>query len=139
MYQCFTQDLQIDISKNFDKVNEKELMQYLRVLTKFRNVCAHNDRLFSFTTKDDIPDTVIHAKLKIVKKGTQYIYGKRDLFSMVIAFRYLLEKEDFNAFKRSLSKTIDNFISQTNNVSYCELLHEMGFPETWKKVSSFKI
>jgi len=139
MYQCFTQDLQIDISKNFENVNEKELMQYLRVLTKFRNVCAHNERLFSFITKDDIPDTVIHAKMKIAKKGTQYVYGKKDLYSAVIAFRYLLQKEDFYKFKRLLSRTIDTFITQTSNVTMNELLHEMGFPESWKKVSSFKV
>jgi len=139
MFQCYTQDLQISICKNFDNINEKELVQYLKVLTKFRNVCAHNDRLFTYTTKDDIPDTVIHAKMKIAKKGTQYIYGKKDLYSVVIAFRYLLQKEDFYKFKRLLSKTIDSFIAQTSNVTKNELLHEMGFPESWKKVSSFKV
>ena len=65
MYQCFTQDLQIKISKNFYNVNEKELAQYLKVLAKFRNVCAHNDRLFSFKTKDDIPDTILHLKMGV--------------------------------------------------------------------------
>ena len=69
MYHCFPQRMQAEVSKNFEKVNEKELMQYLRVLTKFRNVCAHNDRLFSFVTKDDIPDTALHFKLNIAKKG----------------------------------------------------------------------
>ncbi|MCL2662353.1 MAG: Abi family protein [Oscillospiraceae bacterium] len=139
MYQCFTQDIQIDISKNFCNVNEKELAQFLRSMAKFRNICAHNDRLFSYANKDDIPDTVIHAKLGIVKKGTQYIYGKRDLFSMVVAFRYLLEKEDFYVFKRQMSRIIDRFVSLSNNVSHNVLLHEMGFPANWKKVSSFKI
>ncbi|MDR2599431.1 MAG: Abi family protein, partial [Oscillospiraceae bacterium] len=52
MYQCVTQDLQVKVSKNYVSVNEKELIQYLKVLTKFRNVCAHGDRLFTFTTKD---------------------------------------------------------------------------------------
>jgi abortive infection bacteriophage resistance protein len=139
MYQCFTQDLRIKISKNFDKVNEKELVQYLKVLTKFRNVCAHNDRLFSFTTKDDIPDTTLHSKLGIAKKGTQYIHGKRDLFSVVIAFRYLLQKKDFIDFKSVLGKTIDRFIAQTTHVTYNDLLLEMGFPANWKKISSYKI
>ena len=37
-----TPNLQTKVSKNFDKINEKELLQYLQVLTKFRNVCAHN-------------------------------------------------------------------------------------------------
>jgi len=78
MYRYLPQKIQIPISKNFDKVNEKELLQYLQVLTKFRNVCAHNERLFSYKTKNDIPDTNLHLKLRIPKKGTQYIYGKND-------------------------------------------------------------
>jgi len=139
MYQCFSNDLRVKISKNYPNVNEKELVQYLKVLTKFRNVCAHNDRLFSFTTKDDIPNTILHSKLTIPIKGVQYIYGKKDLFAVVIAFRYLLQKESFLLFKKSLSKITDNFISQTSRVSYSELLHEMGFPQNWKKVSSYKI
>ena len=120
---------------SYDKVNEKELVQYLKVLTKFRNICAHNDRLFSFTTKDDIPDTTLHSKLSIAKKGTQYIYGKRDLFSVVIAFRYLLRKDDFSTFKSILGKTIDQFISQTTHVTDADLLFEMGFPANWKRIS----
>jgi len=138
MYQCFSPNLRMKISKDFEKVNEKELMNYLRVLTKFRNVCAHNDRLFSYMTKDDIPDTVLHSKLKIAKKGAQYVYGKRDLFSVVIAFRYLLQKKEFYAFKRVLGKIIDGFIAQTTHVTYNELLHEMGFPANWKKISQYR-
>jgi len=139
MYQCFTQDLKVKVSKNYISVNEKELVQYLKVLTKYRNVCAHSDRLFSFITKDDIPDTAIHAKLGIAKRGRQYIYGKRDLFSVVIAFRYLLQKEEFILFKRTLSREINGFISKTNQITKQELLHEMGFPNNWTKITSYKI
>lgn len=98
-YALTTPDLRVKISKNFDGVNEKQLGQYLKVITKFRNVCAHNERLFSYQTKNDIPDTVLHRKLSIPKRGTQYLYGKRDLFALVIAFRYLLPSEDFKKFK----------------------------------------
>lgn len=45
-YALLTSDLRTKISKNFDNVNEKQLRQYLKVITKFRNVCAHNERLF---------------------------------------------------------------------------------------------
>ena len=32
----------------------------LAVMTKFRNVCAHSDRLFDFRTKDALCDMKIH-------------------------------------------------------------------------------
>ena len=92
-YSYTTQDLKVKISKNFDKVNEKQLEQYLTVITKFRNVCAHNERLYSYKTRNDIPNTTIHQKLGISKNGSQYVCGKHDLFALVIAFRYLLPDE----------------------------------------------
>jgi abortive infection bacteriophage resistance protein len=139
MYQYLPQKLRISISKNFDKTNEKELFQYLRVLTKFRNVCAHNERLFSYRTRDNIPDTTIHAKLGILKKGSQFTCGKNDLYSVVIAFRFLLEREDFKHFKNRLGRTIEQFVSKTTNITEGELLVEMGFPKNWKKISAYKI
>lgn len=64
-YGLVTSDIRVKISKNFSGVNEKQLEQYLKVITKFRNVCAHNERLFSYQTRNDIPDTALHKKLSI--------------------------------------------------------------------------
>lgn len=36
------------------------------------------------------------------------MYGKNDLFAVVIAFRYLLSTEDFSAFKQKLTIEITN-------------------------------
>ena len=140
MYQYLQQSLQVKISKEYASVNENDLMRYLRVLTKFRNVCAHGERLYSYKLrKEDIPDTTIHAKLKIPKKGKQYIYGKKDLFCVVIAFRFLLKKSDFKLFKRRLVAILNHFIASTNHVNKNDLLTKMGFPENWKRISSYKI
>lgn len=63
MYFFFPLGLQSKVSKNFAHVNEKQLGQFLTVMTKFRNVCAHNERLFSYRSKDAIPDMALHSKL----------------------------------------------------------------------------
>ena len=139
MYIFLTSDLQTKVSKNFLHVNEKQLRQYLTVLTKFRNVCAHNERLFSYRTKDTIPDTILHQKLCISKTGNAYILGKRDLFAMVIAFRYLLSPNEFHTFKKSLTQCIDKLLKATNHIAEDELLNAMGFPLNWKKISTYKI
>lgn len=64
-YKFTTQDIQSKVARNFEKVNQKQLEQYLGVMTKFRNVCAHGERLYSYKTRDDIPDTALHQKLEI--------------------------------------------------------------------------
>ncbi len=137
-YSLMTSDLKVKVSKNFARVNEKQLEQYLSVITKFRNVCAHNERLFSYQTRNDIPNTPLHKSLGIPQKGTQYISGKRDLFSVVIAFRYLLSNEDFKKFKQSLSKILDHYFASSNAISECSLYEQMGFPANWKSINAYK-
>ena len=139
MYFFFPFDLQSKVSKNFAHVNEKQLGQFLAVMTKFRNVCAHNERLFSYRSKDAIPDMELHAKLGIPKGRGLYQCGKNDLFAVVIAFRYLLPKQEFLVFKRALTTRIDNFLKSTTHISEEELLHAMGFPVNWKKISLYRI
>ena len=137
-YQYTTPDIQTKISKNFENVNEKQLSQYLSVITKFRNVCAHGERLFSYQTKDYIPDTVLHHKLGIPKKGSLYAHGKNDLFALVIAFRYLLPNTEFRKFKRQLIPEINHYLASSTALTEHALYQYMGFPVNWKKISSYK-
>lgn len=139
MYFFFPFDLQSKVSKNFYHVNEKQLGQFLSVMTKFRNVCAHNERLFSYRSKDSIPDTVLHTKLEIKKKQSLYLNGKNDLFAIVISFRYLLPPEEFLQFKRTLAFKMEELLRSTPHISEKELLGAMGFPENWKKITRYRI
>lgn len=136
--QYTTSDIQTKISLNFTHVNENQLVKFLKVLTKFRNVCAHGERLFSFQTKDDIPDTPLHQKLDIPKKGNFYICGKHDMFALVISLRYLLPSGDFLRFKAQLITTINRFLSSSSALPEQALYRYMGFPENWKKISRYK-
>jgi len=137
-YALTTSDIQVKISKNFASVNEKQLEQYLSVITKFRNVCAHNERLFSYKTRNDIPDTVLHRKLNIPRQGSQFIYGKKDLFAIVISFRYLLSPEDFRKFKQSLAKIIRHYFNSSSALTENSLYKLMGFPPNWNKISAYR-
>ena len=120
-------------------MNERELEQYLKVLVLYRNVCAHNERLFSHKVYSEIPNTVLHQKLGIAQKGSQYVYGKKDLFSVVIAFRYLLPKEEFIIFKRELGRQIEKYLKQSQRINEIKLLGIMGFPQNWKMITRYKV
>lgn len=139
LYALSKHSVRSKVSHNFVHVNEKELEQYLKVLVMFRNMCAHNERLFSSYAHSEIPNTILHSKLKIPKAGEQYIYGKRDLFSLVISFRYLLPKEDFLAFKKALVDMIAQYLKSSNGLGETELLKYMGFPVNWKSITRYKI
>ncbi|MCC8079552.1 MAG: Abi family protein [Oscillospiraceae bacterium] len=139
MYSFLTFNVQSKISSHFTSVNEKELGQYLKALTHFRNVCAHNERLYSYRCRVSIPDTLLHKKLGIPQKGTQYIMGKTDLFSVVIAFRFLLSKSDFANFKKQLSSLISSTVKSSHILTESILLNAMGFPENWSAITRYKI
>lgn len=139
MYKVFPQSLQSKICKNFGIINQKQMEQFLSVLTKFRNVCAHSERLFTYRTRDTISDLPLHRKLSIPMQGSQYQYGKNDLFAVVIAFRYLLPDKDFRLFKKRLAKSIDDVSEKLIHIEHTDLLEKMGFPENWKNITRYRL
>lgn len=138
-YALLPFQIQSNISKEYPNVNEKCLEQYLKIFTLFRNVCAHNERLYSFRIQIDFPDTPLHDKLGIAKKGNQYLLGKRDLFGLVIAFRYVLSTQNFLVFKRSLIRILNQYMKSSSQISESALLSMMGFPVNWKNITHYHI
>lgn len=139
MYSLSKPKVQTRVSNEFQGVNEHQLSQMLQVLTSYRNVCAHGDRLFSYRcSRYEIPDLLLHQKLAIPQKGTQYIYGKRDFFALILCFRYLLPHKEFLQFKKCLIALIEKVVSENHQVSRDKLLQLMGMPQNWKKITAFK-
>lgn len=137
-YQYMTNDLQVKVSKAYANYTEKQLHQFITIIAKYRNVCAHGERLFNFKTTDMIPDTVLHSKLSIPKKKNLYIYGKNDLFAVVISLRYLIRDDEFKSFKHSLSLLIKRVLINCPHLTEAQLLNEMGFPPKWDKIMRYK-
>ena len=138
MYMLLPQDIQIKVSRNYQCINEKQMVSILAVLVKFRNVCAHGERLFTYRTADSIPDLPIHIKLKIAQKGSQYVNGKNDLFSVVIALRYMLNDQWYKEFIKELKALIDKYLKKHDSISEQELYEKMGFPENWRKITGYR-
>ena len=126
--------MQFKVSKEFDGLSEKQVMQILNVVTKFRNVCANNERLFSYKTKNSIPNLKVHKYLNIKLKGNAYSKGIRDLVSIVISLKHLLPVADFDKFKSSLLNMIDYFDETSTTVKKEKILDAMGFPANWMDV-----
>lgn len=113
-------------------------MNFLTILTQFRNVCAHGERLFTHHTQIAIPTMVLHKKLKLPQKGKEYTLGKHDLFAVVIVMRYMLPNDWFKSFKRELAGVIKKYINKSKYFSEKQLLEFMGFPENWKGITRYK-
>lgn len=139
LYACLQDDIKSKIAKEYAYVNESEIEAMLRSLTKFRNLCAHGERLFNDRIGDAIPNTNIHEKLEIEIINGQYKYGKNDLFSVLITCKYLLPKKDFSQLKRKLEKLIQSFFYRPDSFLKAEnILAKMGFPLNWSKITRYK-
>lgn len=138
MYELLQSPMQDKISSEYSGLNTADLSQTMKFLTKFRNICAHGNRLYNYKSNEDLPDLKMHERLEIPKHGAQYKFGKKDLFGVVIACRYLLSKPDFRMFKGELDKAITSYINSTSFLNESEILNEMGFPSNWKKISRFR-
>lgn len=138
MYQYATTDIRTKISKNFQNISEKQLHQFINIVGKCRNVCAHGERLFSFKINETIPDTPLHQRLQISKINNHYVYGKQDLFAVVIALFYLISNDEFKQFKTTLSKLIKTVLKQCPHLTEEQLLNSMGFPVNWNKISRYR-
>lgn len=138
-YQYMPNEIQVKVSKHFPGYSEKQLHQFITIVAKCRNVCAHGERLYNFRTSDTIPDTLLHKKLHIPLKKDSYLLGKHDLFAVTLALRYLIGNEEFKMFKASLTHLIHRVLKQCPHIAQTQLFKEMGFPENWGKICRYKI
>lgn len=139
-YSVLKHRQQSAISKAYDNVSERSLGKYLGCLTLFRNVCAHNERLFSHNiTQREFPDTSIHRKMNLPMRGGMYTIGKHDYFGLVIAFRYLLRRDEFLKYKQSLKKLIAQYCKKSKRLTMNDLLKQMGMPANWETITRYRL
>lgn len=138
IFEFLPQKMQSLICQDFGNIKKNDMIKYLKVLTLYRNVCAHNERLFSHHTYSSIPDTLIHKKLNIPKHHSKYICGKNDLFCVVITFRHLLPRADFLVFKKHLMHIFNQYKKKNSNLKLDKLYEYMGFPSNWKHITKFR-
>lgn len=122
---------QKEIAKEFSVDNEN-LSVFLPILSNYRNLCAHEDILFEHRTQKFIPDNKYHERLNIPRINDEYIYGKGDLFSVVIIFKYMLSKDDFRMFVNEVSYELDKLAGKLETISIDRVYDRMGFPTNYK-------
>lgn len=130
-------DMQAKISRNFEGINESQLSKILIVLTGFRNVCAHGERLYCYHTKQAIPNLALHRKLNLPKPKQEYLCGKHDLFAVFLSMRYLLPNDWFLMLKKELIKMLEQYLKKTSCFTEKQVLQFMGFPENWKSITRY--
>lgn len=106
------------ISKEF-KISDKLLKQILKNITMIRNICAHNDRLFSF-----------HSKFFLTFKDIDSNYINKDnstnLFMIMKSMQILLDEEKRIEFEKLINTEIDKLKNKIKSVNINIILYLMG-------------
>ena len=124
---------QNSISRKYN-LRIQEFRIILHNLTLIRNICAHDEKLYDVKMKNRISSTIYHKKLKIANKNGNYQYATRDLFSIIIALKLLLEKEQFNRFYTEIIKSIEKLKEELYTIQINKAMYKMGFPKDYKKL-----
>lgn len=133
LYSILKANDQYEIAEIYH-VKPDDLTVYLAILSNFRNLCAHEDILYDHKTKRIIGDTIYHKKLNIPQEEGEYIYGKNDLFAVIIILKQLLTKDDFRCMFNEICYEIDYLEGKIDVIPIMSILNQIGFPENYRDI-----
>ena len=117
LYAMLKQSDRQSISKNF-KLSDKVLKQIIVNMTMIRNICAHNDRLFSF-----------HSKFRISFKYIEKNYNEKsvNIYMIMKCMESLLPKDKKKEFIKLINNEIKVLDSKLKSIKTDNILSIMGF------------
>ena len=133
-YSLMNQNERQTIAKIF-KVTDSELISMLNFMSTIRNICAHGNRLYCFKSKKMLCDTKYHKSMNIPYDDSKgYLYGKYDLFALMIIFKSLLSRAELNRLIKSVENNLKYVFSGIKTLSNEDILSMLGFPNNWKEL-----
>ena len=72
--------------------------------------------------------------LNVEKLNDEYIYGKNDLFALVIILKQMLTEEEFKNFVLEVEREISHLEYNLKTIKIDKILDRMGFPINWKDI-----
>ncbi len=117
LYAMLKQSDRQSISKNF-KLSDKVLKQIIINMTMIRNICAHNESLFSF-----------HSKFRISFKYIEKNYNEKsvDIYMIMKCMESLLPKDKKKEFIKLINNEIKILDSKLKSIKIDNILKIMGF------------
>lgn len=120
---------------SYYNIGADELEDYLSILSNYRNLCAHEDILYNHETQKEIDDTIYHDLLEIPQVEGEYIYGKHDIFALIIILKQMLTHTDFKMMMNEIDYEVDWLSSKLHSIDVQKVLYRMGFPDNYKQIS----
>ncbi len=108
------------IAKYF-KISDKLLKQILKNLTTLRNVAAHSDRLYNYTSK-------FYISFKLIDENYIKSDNITNLYMVVRCMERLLTKEQYKILYNSIYEEIKKLNEKVKSIKITKITEIMGFP-----------
>ena len=133
LFSILKQEDKISVADMFS-VNTDYLESFLPILSNYRNLCAHEDIVYEHRTEKSIVNTPMHERLHIPQMDNEYIYGKNDIFSVIIILKYLLREDDFRLMMKEIEYEIEKLSGIVNSIPIEKILDRMGIPTNYMEL-----
>lgn len=108
------------IAKYF-KISDKLLKQILKNLTTIRNIAAHSDRLYNYTSK-------FYLSFKLIDSTYMKQDNITNLYMVIRCMEKLLTKEQYEKLYNSILEEISKLGEKLNSIEISNIIQRMGFP-----------
>ena len=133
LYSILKDEDKLEVSAVFG-LSKEFLEDFLPILSNYRNLCAHEDIVFDHKTERSIPDTEYHNRLNIFKMDDEYIYGKNDVFAVIIIFKFLLEDDEFRMMLKEFNYEFEKLDARIDSIPVEKILDTMGIPKNYMDI-----
>lgn len=133
LFSIMKDEDKLEVSSVFNLTVE-DLEDCLPILSNYRNLCAHEDIVFDHKTERKIPDTEYHKKLNIFKMDDEYIYGKDDIFAVIIIFKMILEDSEFRLMLKEFEYELEKLDGKIDSIPIEKVLDTMGIPKNYMDI-----
>lgn len=138
LYSTYTESLRNKIAKDFSIAYKRDYKEAIHITSDildsifqsanfYRNVCAHEERLYNFRIKRKPSIRAISRILNI----SQSDIDNGNLFSMLAFLKLVLTKKDYVQLLTRLNKIFNSYSTKFTSVEFSDIMLEMGFDKIW--------
>lgn len=136
-----------EIANKFN-LTAKDFEPLLKLLSNFRNKCAHGERVYNYAEdirgcsknrkkSNYITDLKYHELLKIpTNKQNVYTSGKEDVLALLIVLKYFVDKERYCNMLKKIEEAINKLSKNLKVITISPVIKKMGFVGNWLELKS---
>lgn len=126
-YECLRDDTKNNICNGISdlyntKINRRELYDYLQILCSMRNLCAHGQRIYNFSTRYTIKpkDSYLKTLLKCAPD-----FNIHSCNVIIPIFHQLLDEKEFRSFSDDITTAWTKAFRQMSRTAFNDLLDKI--------------